>query len=76
MHKGKILQQFLHKFTIYKDLNGKLLMDEWVARVVFLIQSLLIFSSRCISYFTGYPMLLLFQLVLTNFSKVICFCVH
>ena len=37
MRKGKIWQQFLYKFTIYKNLNEKLLKHGWVARVVFLI---------------------------------------
>ena len=34
-------------FEIYKDLDGKSLKREWVAKVVFLIQILFIFGGRC-----------------------------
>ena len=45
MRKGKILRQFKN-FRIYKDLYGKSPKRDWVARVVSLIQILLIFGGR------------------------------
>ena len=50
MRKGKILQQFKN-FRIYKDLYRKSLKRDWVARVVSLIQILLIFGGRWNRYF-------------------------
>ena len=50
MRKGKILRQFKN-FRIYKDLYRKLLKRDWVARVVSLIQILLIFGGRWNRYF-------------------------
>ena len=50
MRKGKIKWQFKN-FKIYKDLYGKPLNHDWVARDVFPIQILLIFSGRCNRYF-------------------------
>ena len=58
--------------------------SDWVAKVVFLIQMLQTFDGRFNLYFWDTRlkifMLLnfnmLFQLVLTNFAKVNCFCVY
>ena len=45
--QGKDLTTFYIKnFRIYKDLYGKPFKRDWVARVVFLIQILLIFAGR------------------------------
>ena len=49
MHKGKILQQF-ENFKIYKNFYGKPANRDWEARVVFLIQILLIFGNHYSSY--------------------------
>ena len=76
MHKGKISRQ-LKNFTIYKDLYGKPLKRDWAARLVFLIQILLIFGGRWIRYFSDIRLKILrlpnfnmpFQLVLTKFFK-------
>ena len=71
-------------FRIYKDLYGKPLKCDWGARVVFLIQVLLIFGSRCNHYFWDIRLKIywlpnfnmLFQLIITNFSKVNCLRVY
>ena len=50
MLKGNISRKF-ENFEIYKDLYGKPFKRDWVAKVVFLIQILLIFGGRCNRYF-------------------------
>ena len=76
MHKGKTKRQF-QKFRIYKDLYGKPCKDDWVAKVVFLIQMLLTFGGCCNRCFWDIRLKMLrlpnfnmvFNLVLTNFFK-------
>ena len=75
MRKGKIWRQF-ENFKTYKDLNGKPLKHDWVARVVILIQIHLIFSGRYNPYFWDIrlkiyrlPNNIVFQLMLTKFFK-------
>ena len=48
-----ILRQF-ENFDIYKDLYGKPLKRDWVAKVVCPAQILLIFGDRCISLLLKY----------------------
>ena len=64
MRKRKITRQF-KKFRIFKDLYEKPSKREWVAKVVFLTQMPLTFSSRCKRYFLPY-FNVLFQLVRTK----------
>ena len=45
MRKGKIYRQFKN-FEIYKDLYGKPCKRDWVAKVVFLIHSLLRYTAE------------------------------
>ena len=76
MSKKKITRQ-LENFRIYKDLYGKPCKRDRVAKVVFLIQMLLTFGSRCnrCVWDIRLKMLrlpnfnMLFQLVLTKFFK-------
>ena len=53
MRKKKITRQF-KKFRIFKDLYEKPSKRDWVGKVVFLIQMLLTFSSRCKNYYLPY----------------------
>ena len=76
-----ILKEIFHEsfenFRIYKDLYGKPLKRDWVAKVVFLIQMLLTFGGRYNCYFCDtrlkilrlFNFNMLFQLVLTIFFK-------
>ena len=77
MLKEIIITRQFENFEIYKDLCGKPFKLDWVAKVVFLIQILLIFGGRCNRYFWDIWLKIdrlpnfnmLFQLVLTKFFK-------
>ena len=83
MQREKIKRQFKN-FRIYKDLYGKPLKRDWVKRVVFLIQILLIFGGGWNCYFwdmwlkiyrlPNFNMLI--ELVLAKCSKANCFRVY
>ena len=76
MRNGKIYRQFKN-FRIYKELYGKQFKRDWVAKVDFLIQILLIFGGGCNRYFwdvglkyNRFPNFnMFFQLVLTKFLE-------
>ena len=74
---GRCWQSWHFKnYRIYKELYGKPLKCDSVARVVFLIQVLLIFGGRCNRYgwkFTGYLILICYFSLCQRFSKAICF---
>ena len=47
----EIFHDSLKNFEIYKDLYGKPFKCDWVVKVVFLLQILLVFGGRCNGYF-------------------------
>ena len=71
-------------FEIYKDLFEKPFQRNWVARLVFPIQILLFFGALCNHFFWDIRLktymlpnfTMLFQPVITKFSKVNCFHVY
>lgn len=77
MRKGKIERQFKKVQNFYKDLYKKPLKRDWMARVVFPVQILLIFGGRFNRYFWyirqkiyGLPNIdMLFQFLLAKFAE-------
>ena len=62
----EIFYNILKNFQIFKDLFGKPLNHDWVARVIFPIQILLILGSQKYSYSSCQQ----------DFLKVDCYCVY
>ena len=51
LNKEIFHDSFIENFKIYKDLYGRPCKLDWMAKVVFLIQMLLIFGGLCNRYF-------------------------